>query len=234
MLFRSRYDAGVQLARKLLHEELKDLLGEVLFARVYCFSRDYEAEFPSVLRTDERRPAGQELWAAAPEWVPAPRAAEYDWFINRSVHQVNLIRFLFGDSVTVRHANLANREGGFVTFETERHPVVLEVGTPKLSAWHEGVEIFFQKGRMLVEIPSPLDRSFMARVTVERGEGASEVKVFPRRMGWCFDRQAQSFVKLTRGVTASNLSSGADSVKDYDLTERIWRLELARAADSAR
>jgi hypothetical protein len=71
----------------------------------------------------------------------------------------------------------------------------------------------------------------MGRVTVEFGDPAA-VQVHPRRAGWCFRQQAQSFVDLVRGNAAANLSSGEDSLRDYALTEQIWRLELDRAAKS--
>ena len=231
--FMKRYDDGVQQARRLLGGELQEQLGEILFARVYCFSRDYEAEFPAVIRTDERSPAGQEVWATAPAWVPEARHQDYDWFVNRSMHQVNLIRFLFGDDVSVRQANLASREAGFVALESPRHPILLEMGTPKLTAWREGVEVFFRKGRLLLEVPSPLERSFMGRVTVEYGE-TREIKEHPRRKGWCFSEQAGRFVDLVRGDVGANISSGEDSLRDYQLTERIWRMELERASSAAK
>ncbi len=230
--FMKRYDAGVLEAHRLLQNELREQLGDILFARVWCFSRDYEAEFPNVIRTDERRPAGQEVWATAPHWVPDARHQDYDWFVNRSMHQVNLIRFLFGDDVAVRQANLASREAGFVALENARHPILLEMGTPKLTTWQEGVEIFFRKGRLLLEVPSPLDRSFMGRVTVEYGE-TREIKVIPRRMGWCFAEQARRFVDLVRGDASANISSGEDALRDYQLTESIWRTELERAAKAS-
>jgi predicted dehydrogenase len=224
--FMKRYDAGIQAAKQAIDRLVQEnTLGPIRFVRMYCFSRDYEAEFPAVLRTDEHRDPQQRIGPSAPSWIPEAERSAFDGFVNRSLHQVNLLRFLFGDALAVKGTQLSFPGAGVVNFETEHFPVVLEVGTTKLVSWNEGFEVHFEKGRIAVRVPSPLDRSGMSQVTIENGE-RREVVNHPAPIGWCFDRQAAAFVQLLRGDAGANLTPGADCVSDLELTERIWRTEL--------
>ena len=95
-----------------------------------------------------------------------------------------------------------------VALETARFPIVLEVGTTKLVNWNEGFEVHFEKGRVTVQVPSPLDRFGMSQVTIESGE-RREIVSHPRPIGWCFDRQAAAFVDLVREVRREARRKGA-------------------------
>ena len=107
-------------------------------------------------------------------------------------------------------------------FDGGGFPVVMEFGEQQGTAWTEGVEIVFERGRLTLDFVSPLVRNQPARVTLTRG---TEVTRFDLGWSWSFKRQAEAFVADIR-QTRTPLASGSDSVEDLRLAERLWRLAL--------
>ena len=88
--------------------------------------------------------------------------------------------------------------------------------------WCEGVEIFFQRGRLTIELPPPLLKGTPARVTLQRGGDGNEIETFEVKQGWSFQRQARAFVDDLREDRVP-LANGEDAVEDIRLAETIWK-----------
>lgn len=224
--YMKRHDAGVQRARRLLRGLLDDgRLGDPLLVRGYCFGGDSMVAASGHVMTREPRPDGLSLWPEAPDWVPAGCVADYAWFLNVNCHLLNLLRYLLGAEPRVLSADLQRRNGRVVVLDWGLAGGVLELAEVAFHDWREGVEILFERGRLLLELPPPMLRGVSARVRLEETGSEPAVTEFPPNWSWAFRRQAESFLDSVRSGEEP-LAGGADSVGDLRLAESIWRRHL--------
>src|SRR5439155_5340875 len=116
-------------------------VGPILFVRTYCFAREYAARADGFIMTEEPRPAIPANAVLAPVWLPERYHERYDAFLNRSVHDLNLLRYLTGNELRVSATALGHAKAGAVIFDCGDHSAVYEFGESSLSQWHEGVEV---------------------------------------------------------------------------------------------
>lgn len=221
--FMKRHDEGTAVAKKLIDElTASNELGRIILMRGYCYCGDFNVHPEGFVMTGETRPDGLSLWPVAPEWLPPQYAEDYAWFLNVFVHDLNILRYFAGQEFNVRDADLSRRNGRVAMLDAGAYPVVLEMGEQAGTEWTEGVDIQFEKGRLTVQFPSPLIEDRSAVVTLTRGK---DTRILDTGASWSFRRQAAAFVADVAGKRTP-LASGADSLKDLDLVERIWRVYL--------
>ncbi len=86
----------------------------------------------------------------------------------------------------------------------------------------------FEKGRLAIQLPSPMATDRHAIVTLQENEAEPREIAIDSALGWCFERQAHGFVDvLTRGV--SPLTTGEDGLRDVELCESLWRKILEQS-----
>jgi predicted dehydrogenase len=221
--YMKRHDSGTAKA-KALYESLvaSGELGPVLTVRLHSWCGEFACGTGGFVMTPEPRPDGLESWPTAPDWLPEDRAEDYAWFLNVFCHDLNLLRHLLGATPEPRYVDFGRRNGRLAAFRCGEIPVVMEFGEQQGTAWTEGVEVVFEKGRLTLDFVSPLLRNQPARVTLTRG---TETTRFDPGWSWAFKRQAEAFVADIRDGHAP-LACGADSVEDLRLAERLWRLAL--------
>ncbi len=222
--YMKRHDAGTEDAKHLLDRfRQTGELGRIVLARAYCHGGAFACGTDGYAMTDEPRPDGIELWPEGPDWIAEQNRADYAWFLNVYSHDINLLRHLLGGSLAVRAVDVKRRKGGLVLFDAGEFPVTLEFAEVQFDEWTEGLEIYFERGRLTLSFASPMLRNVPARVTVERaGEGATRRAV---PWSWAFRRQADAFVAdiLAKRTPAA---SGADALEDVRLVEQIWRRQI--------
>jgi len=222
--FMRRHDEGVQMAKALLDELVTTKeLGDVLFFRCYCFGGGDYCNIDGYIKTDEPKPMHLIL-PTAPEWLPQELEKKYESFLNVFVHDVNLIRYLVGNTPVVTQVDY--REiSGTVSFDFGDFPGVFEFAHLETTRfWEEGIEIVFANGRLVLELSPAFLRNQAAVVKVykESRNGTTEVIIPKADWTWAFKRQAEAFVGNLQGSTES-LASGIDSLEDLRLVETIWR-----------
>lgn len=224
--FMKRHDSGVQQAKAMLDDLVESgELGPVVMTRCYDFCRGYGVKPPGFIATGEHRPERLETWPV-PAWLPDELTETYDWFLNVAVHDVNLLRYLLGNGrLSVRFAEFSHPRGCVAILDAGDHAVVLEVGKSAAGAWRQGVEIYFECGRLLVELPSPMQRDAPARVVLDRNVKEPQTVAPAGDGSWAFARQSEAFV-TDIAAGREPLASGADSVADLELIEDIWHAYL--------
>jgi predicted dehydrogenase len=90
------------------------------------------------------------------------------------------------------------------------------------TAWQEGLEVIFERGRLQLTFSSPLQRNRPAAVTITQG---GETTRLATDWSSSFRRQAEAFVADVVSKRRP-IASGADSVHDLALAEEIWRRHL--------
>jgi predicted dehydrogenase len=222
--FMRRHDEGVQIAKRALDDLRKSgELGRIQHARFYCFSGKDYCNVPGYFGTDEPRPEHL-VWPIAPEWIPKDLEDDYEHFTNIAIHDINLLRFFFDRSPSVCSAYYRHSAATVVLMDFDEFPCVLEFSDTDQNRWEEGVEIYFERGKLKVELPPAMLRNVPASVEIykDRGEAPGEL-ISPRPdWTWAFRREDEAFVKDVRSGGAP-VASGEDSIEDMKLVEEIWR-----------
>ena len=230
--FMKRHDAGVQHAKLLLDEARADgRWGSLLTVRCHCHGGDFAAgaqlEGTHVM-TPEPRPDGLELWPVAPDWLPAALADDYAWFLNVFVHDLNILRWLFGSTPHVSAADLRRPNGRTVLLDFGDFPAVLDMAETSGPTWNEGVEATFERATLTIAFPPPLLRNVLATITLRHAGSTTTIHPPPSGWSWSFRRQAEAFVTDIR-ERRTPLADGRDSLEDLRLAEAIWRLSRSPA-----
>jgi predicted dehydrogenase len=225
--YMKRHDIGVQHAKAVVDELLEtQTFGRPLFLRGYCFGGDIGVASDGFSMTDEPRPDGIELWPMAPDWLAADLIDEYAWFLNVEIHIINLLRHFARRTPDVTGVDFTHANGRTVDLDFGDFAGTLEFGETEGPGWHEGIEMIFEKGRIAVEMPPPLDAASIARVSIS-GPGANSAPAPEPTPGqWAFRRQALAFIDDIRQGAAS-ITAGADAIDDLAVAERIWRRRAA-------
>ncbi len=229
--FMKRYDPGVQAAKQEVDQLVSSgVLGQMLLARFYDYARDYAHPPPQHKRPEESRTVRFETWPTSPDWLSKTRADDYAWFMNAASHDINLLTYFFpANELRLVHAGSPIQGGLTATFEANRTPVVFELAKSASGEWLQGAEFIFEKGRLLLEIPSPMAVDQVGRVRINENNRAVGVRELPIEKIWSFKCQAHAFVGnlLERQPPLTN---GVDAMNDLRLIEDIWhRIEYNEA-----
>ncbi|MDO8878578.1 MAG: Gfo/Idh/MocA family oxidoreductase [Pseudolabrys sp.] len=221
--FMKRYDAGVQAAKTLFDRVLRDgRLGRLLLVRVFDFSNAYAMAPPPHHRPAESRSERFATWDLFPDWLPEPLRNDFAWFANAGSHDVNLLRYFCAGEMTVSGAERMANGSLTALLRWGEVPAALEVSKTTAGRWLEGAEFLFERGRITVNIPSPMAVDAVAEVVLDDLAAGLAGQIVPGDNGWCFARQADGFVDALTGG-APPLTTGAEGLADLALTERIWR-----------
>lgn len=229
--FMKRYDPGVQAAKQELACLISSgVLGQMLLARFYDYARDYAHQPPVHKRPEESRSVRFETWPTSPDWLSRTHADDYAWFMNAASHDINLLSYFFpGNELRLVHASSPISGGMTATFEVNQIPVVFELAKSSSGEWLQGAEFVFEKGRLLLEIPSPMAIDRVGRVRITENSGVAGVRELLVEKAWSFKCQAHAFVGnlLER---QQPLTNGVDAMNDLRLIEEIWhRIEHNKA-----
>ena len=222
--FMKRYDPSVQLAKQKLDSLINsNEFGNLLFARFYDFARDYAHAPPSHKRPEESRSVRYATWPVAPDWMSAKYVNDYAWFMNAASHDINLLTYFFPASeIRLMHATSPVSGGLMASFEANRTLIVFELVKSASGEWLQGAEFVFERGRLLLEIPSPMAVNKAGRVLINENNGSALVRELPVEKKWSFKCQAHELVSnlLDR---QKPLTNGIDAMNDLRLIEDIWQ-----------
>lgn len=222
--FMRRHDEGVQIAKRMLNELLESgELGAVRFVRAYCFAGGDYCNISGFVDSAEPKPTNP-VWPIAPDWVPEPLHREYEHFLNVCSHDINLLRYLFPIAPKVSHAEWRRPAGSTVIFDFGEFSGILEYCDIDQNRWEEGVEIYFAKGKLVIDLPPAFLRNQPARIELYKDDGKSPGQIIRPTpdFTWAFRREDEAFVRDVREGTEP-VAGGADSLGDMQLIEEIWR-----------
>lgn len=194
-------------------------LGAIRYVRVTMPTGDWaNLGFTDVLGSNEPLPP------ASPD---VNTDEDFVRFINYYIHQVNLIRFLLGETFSITYLSsggvvLAGESASGVDIVLEMEPWSDEIG------WNESALVAFEKGYVRLDLPAPLVVNVAGTVTVHRGsaEGTADtVHTYPPIHAML--AQAQRFTDAIRG-TATPPSDAHDALIDLEIADQYLALRDAR------
>ena len=227
--YMKRHDTGVILARRLVDELLATgRLGAIMMARAWCFGGDWTFGIGEPITTDERVPEGVSEAQALPDWIEERHHQLLRRLLNVDTHVTNLVRFLLDEDFELEHAAFRDMDRPIVLqgWSASGANCVFELASLPAPRWHEGVELIFERGTLLVEPPPPMRRQSAARVVLrEMGEEPRTIEP-EAAPGWAFAAQARHFLSSVRG-NEPPVSPASDALRDVELAEQAVRLVAA-------
>jgi predicted dehydrogenase len=229
--YMKRHDHGVLLAKGII-DELRESgrLGEITMARAWCFAGEWKFGIEEPIATDESVPDDVSEARPFPGWIPEELDSLYNRVLNVDSHATNLVRFLIGD-YELQQAAFRDMSRPIVLqgWSESGANCVFELGTLPAPRWHEGVEIFFEGGTLLVEPPPPMRRQSAARVVLrEMGDDPRTIEP-EAKPGWAFLAQARHFLASARGEEKPASPAG-DAMRDVELAEEAVGLVASRVS----
>jgi predicted dehydrogenase len=211
-------------------------LGALRYIRLTMPPGDWVANgFAMNVRTDDEGFAAKVAWDAPPAGFAPAAAKAHETFVNYYIHQVNLLRHLFGEAYRIVHADpagvlLVARSATGVTGAIEMSPWSNTVD------WQETAQVCYEHGWIRLRLPAPLTsgRAGEVEMCVDRGPGHEPTTLRPS-LPWrgAMQEQADAFLRAVRGE-ATWLCGAAEARADLALADDVIRLtEAARSAGAA-
>jgi len=204
-------------------------LARLRYLRLTMPAGDWVANgFSQNLGSDDPHYGGQVSWDAPPAGFSAEGATAHEAFVNYYIHQVNLMRHLFGESYQVAYADPTG-----VTMHVRSAsgvPGVLEMAPWQNTVeWQESALACYDKGWIRLRLLAPLTAGRAGEIEVceDRGGGATPLSLRPA-MPWigAMQNQAAVFLKAVRGE-ATDLCGAADARADIEIANSYIRLRHA-------
>lgn len=224
--YMKRYDPGIIESKRLLQEFLESgELGPLLSAYFYDHSKSYAFPPPPHQRPRESRVERFETWPLAPDWMPEGRKESFAWFMNSASHDVNLISYFFRGPLEVESASISSNQSVVSILSSGETLITLNISPAQAGAWVEGAEFVFAKGRLLLQVPSPMNIDGVTSIALQRLENQNRVEQIEVPPIWSFENQIREFIDALRGKSYCG-TTGAQGMEDLELIENIWRQGL--------
>lgn len=170
-------------------------LGKLKYIRITMPSGDWVANgFMDYIHSDETVPA----------IASDSQDSRYIEFVNYYIHQVNLLRHLFGEPYRVTFADPS--EVLLVAQSDSGIPGIIEM-TPFQTTldWQECALVAFERGWVKLELPAPMVLNQPGRVSLFMDEGSGAVpRTITPQMPWvhAMRQQATNFIAAIKGECA--------------------------------
>ncbi len=229
--YHKRSDPASLAARKeIVRLQETGELGALRYIRILMPAGDFIAHGDNpLIRTDEMPPDSAR--DPLPGDMDEHTQHAYSSFVNYYIHQVNLMRFLLGESYNVDYADpmgvmLALQSESGVTGTIEMSPYHTTID------WQEEALIAFEKGYIKLELPAPLASNRPGKVTFLRDPGGDAVpETSSPHLPWvhAMRQQAIHFVQALGGGDTP-LSQAAEALEDLHVARDYIRLLRERQA----
>jgi predicted dehydrogenase len=227
--YHKRSDPATAAGKKTIEELRKSgELGKYKYLRVCMPPGDWVAEgFTQNIGSDDPYPPV--VHDAEPAGMDKPTADHHNAFVNYYIHQVNLLRHLFGESYEVRYADPA----GVVMNVTSASgiPGILEMAPYQTTIdWQEHALACFEKGYVRIDLPAPLAFNRPGKCTIFKDPGNGVAPTTTEvTLPWvhAMRNQARNFIKVCRGEQ-TDLCPAEDARADIAVADRY--IELIKAS----
>jgi len=223
--FMKRHDPGVIFAKKILEQARLDLRwGELVSIHCYSHGGNFAPHCQKGLdyiMTEENRPEGINSWKIAPNWLDKSLHDEYASFLNVFSHDLNLIRYLAGTKPEVLSASFCKKNYG-VVLDSDGVKTTLEFSEKESTNWNEGVTFTFKNATLAIQLAAPLDKNKTAKIILTIAGKSQNIAYTNQNKCWAFQNQASAFIEDIRHNRVP-ITSGADSLCDLFMAEKIWR-----------
>ena len=224
--YMKRYDSGVAKAvETLTHIKSSKRLGRMIHVRAKNFCAEYIGNSSEIKGGQRRNKSSQNKnLCKFPKWLDSKWKNKYDWLANVGLHSINLLRYLLKEQLVLQHADLSFKDSCSMLFRAGGVPVSFDIGRAATGKWEESCEIFFERGRLKIDLTSLKQINQCAAVTLDENVNQARRSYWGHdtQRPWCFDRQMHAFAEAIRQNSEALLTSGQDCLHDMKLLEEIF------------
>lgn len=225
--------ATIWVKRRMRELAATGAFGRLRYVRITMPPGDWIANgFAQLVRSDDPPWHGAVAWDPAPAGFDAEAAKAHEAFVNYYIHQVNLLRHLFGEDYAVAYADPAGV--ALHVRSASGVPGVLEMAPwSNTVAWQETALIAYEKGWIRLRLPAPLTMGRAGEVEVCEDGGGEPATIVPT-LPWvgAMQNQAARFLAAVRGEP-TDLCGAADARADIAIADAYIRALRAPAAAAA-
>jgi len=162
-----------------------------------------------------------------PDGMSDVQFKHYGGLVNYYIHQINLMRHLFGADY---HVKYADRNSVTMTVESDTGVSGLIEMAPFSNSisWQESATVCFDRGWIRIDLPAPLTHNRAGRVQVYSDVEKAEPYTYEPALPWvhAMRQQAINFVKAIKGESTP-LAGPEDALKDLEVTKEYLDLYIA-------
>jgi len=149
----------------------------------------------------------------------------YIKYLNSFCHSINLMRDLFGN-IVLKSSRLNNIGEGIVIFKSNIINIIFNNKYSKINGWHEKIHLNYEKGKIIVNMPPPLQKNTSATITIKNYNTNTTKALYINKNGWSFENQANAFIKLIeRKKINKSQNSIIESLMDIQIIEKIFNIK---------
>jgi predicted dehydrogenase len=165
-------------------------------------------------------------WRKYPDWCPDQLGESYERFVNVCGHNINLLRYLFDDAaINFRHVKFSPPNTGVVGLEIDDIALTFSwAEVPTSTRWSECFFIEFEFGKIELSITPAFLRnqpSCLKEHRYTRGRTDWVRAEYLSNWEWSFRNEDKEFLEAII-AGSQTVSSGASSVGDFELIDKIW------------
>jgi len=221
--YMKRFDPGVRRFKQVLSQfQANGDLGDMLSVEMRDFCATYGVSIPEHVRRPGPRAYRYAEGPVAPDFLPPDRWADYEYTVNVASHDINLLRMLFDEALSVTSFVARPQGAQLARFDSAGIPINLVVAPMDVGYWDQRVDVNFRKGRLTLTLPSPLARDRYAQIYLERHGAREEILLGAEKPVWAFEAQASAFVETALARTVPP-NSGAACLADMEIIETLWK-----------
>lgn len=141
-------------------------------------------------------------------------------YLNSYSHNINLLRYLFGD-IKIKSSSLSKNGEGIIFFKSKKTDIIFNSQYSKSNKWNETMHINFIDKKIIIKFPPPLEKNTNATINIVNFKNSKNIKVKIKN-GWSFTNQANAFVELLRRKKNKTLCNSKDATEDIKIIEKIF------------
>ncbi len=198
-------------------------LGRMRYIRITMPEGDWIASgFNELIHSDEAIPVTDA--DRRPSDMARETFSEYVSFVNYYIHQVNLLRHLFGELYRVTYAEAS---GVLMAVETVSGIAGTLEMTPyrTLTDWQESALVGFDHGYVKLNLPAPLALNRPGSLEIMRDRPGQVSQIIHPQLPWvhAMRRQAENFIASVQGVRPPPCEA-AEALEDLRMAKQYVEL----------
>lgn len=217
--YHKRSDPAMEYAKKTIDEWKKSgEYGKMRYVRITMPPGDWIGGAGGALSSNEAYPPIVTEKNVA--YFDTVGADVYNAFVNYYIHQVNSMRFLFGENYKL---TFADRSGVLLAVESDSGVCgIIEMAPYSTSiGWQESLLISFERGYIKVELPAPLACQQAGKITIMKDDGKGNQTICQPIMPevHAMRKQAINFIEAVKGQRPATCTA-EEAVEDLKIAKQ--------------